>query len=93
MPEPQFTILDEESMRDPEVLLEVIADLLQHARITATALAMTSALLLSHLGKYAGPADIDAVEHLLREYINRVSAESHIGVMADQLRDFLEARE
>jgi hypothetical protein len=52
---PEYRILDQDNVSEPETLLLVINDILERQRALETALALSIALTLLHLGEIAPP--------------------------------------
>jgi len=95
MPELQWKILDEEAVTDPEVLVEILGELLGHARQLEGALALAAGLLLMHLGELPEQdrASVEGAAELLKQFMDVAFHNGRNGQLADQVRDLLEAQE
>jgi hypothetical protein len=91
----EWKILDAEAIQDPEVLLELVGELLEHQRCMETTLAMVVAIILGREDVIPLPgADVvGRTFESLKEYLLMAQASSRQGVVADQIRDLLEAKE
>ncbi len=89
-----WKVLDETNVQDPEVLLEVISELLAHQRMVQSSVAMLAILLLDM--RHQVPIDADMRESITKrlvEFIEITQKDSHRGVQADQYIEFLESQE
>jgi hypothetical protein len=91
---PEYRILDQDNISDPETLLLVINDILERQRALETALALSIALTLLHLGEIAPPENgLETTITSLRGFLEMASDASIHRAFADQMRDLLEAQE
>jgi hypothetical protein len=91
----EWKVLDAEAIQDPEVLLEVVSELLEHQRCVESALAMVVAIILSREEVIPNPGATVVRETFdaLKEFLHVAQANSRHGLLADQIRDLLEAKE
>jgi hypothetical protein len=90
----EYRIPDVNNISDPETLLLVINDILERQRSLETALALSIALTLLHLGEIAPPENgLEATITSLRGFLDMASDASIHRAFAEQMRDLLEAQE
>jgi len=94
MSDQPFRILDEEAVKDPATLLDALSYVIERQRLMSAATAMTVALMLDHLGRYTAPPERrEYVIGLLAEFLDNAEADMRRGALADQIQEFLEAKE
>jgi len=90
-----FKVLDADNVRDPEVLVDVLGELLSHQRQLEMALGMVATLVLYQMHEI-GPVGDEVVSGtigLLKEFLGSVADNEQVARRADFLRDFLESKE
>lgn len=95
MPDPEFKILDVETVQDPETLVEFFDDVMDKQRAVQVALGICAVLLLHHLGEMESPGDTEyrGTIRILKEYLAMLSESAASQMRADILRHLLEAQE
>ena len=95
MAEPTFSVLDVEAVQNPEVLLDLLSDMMNTQAVMLRAMAIIGVLLLNDLGELGQPSEADyrVTVRLLREFLDGVAQHAKNQAQADLLRDLLEAKE
>ena len=95
MSEPEYRILDVETIQDPDTLLAVIDDLMMSNRMLTRAVAMTAVLMLHHLGEFVDPpaGEREATVETLLKFLKVVHDDARNQQAADIVRDLLDAKE
>lgn len=90
----EYRVLDEESVQDPETLVVMLGDVLDNVRGLKSTVGLTVALLLLHLGEINEPSvGTQPTIDTLKLYLDMVKDEAVHRAFADQLAQFLDAKE